>query len=213
MSTTRAFSSRGRTRSACNASTRALGLQRLGLQYSLGVDPRTAVFEVGEALNRGGQAIQVRELARKLERAGKFERCTWRQGTRGALSARFAVRRVAPCAEQGRELEERPPVWLIIEWRDGEAQPANYFFCSLPEATPSGELIRLTMQRWRTERAYEDLKGELGLDHFEGRRWRGWHHHVSVALACFAFAVAERHRFFPLPSRRRSEARAHCRSA
>lgn len=53
------------------------------------------------------------------------------------------------------------------------------------------------MQRWRTERVYEDLKGELGLDHFEGRRFPGWHHHVSVALSCYAFIVAERVRRFP----------------
>lgn len=190
-----------------------LGLQRLGLQYSLGVDPRTSVFEVGEALNRGGQSIQVRALANKLESAGLFEQYTWRQGTKGGLSARFAVRRVAPCAEQKRELAERPSVWLIIEWRDGEAEPSNYFLCSLPEDTPPVELIRLTMQRWRTERAYQDLKGELGLDHFEGRRWRGWNHHVSVVLACYAFAVAERHRFFPLTSQHRGQARAHRRPA
>jgi SRSO17 transposase len=64
------------------------------------------------------------------------------------------------------------------------------------------KLVRLVMQRWRTERAYEDLKGELGLDHYEGRRFPGWHHHVSVVLACYAFVVAERARFFFLTSRR-----------
>jgi SRSO17 transposase len=186
-----------------------LELHRLGLQYSVGIDPRTTVFEVEHVVNRGGKAISVRELARKLERKGKFERCTWRMGTRSELSARFAVRRVTPCSEQGRELHERLPLWLIIEWRDGEAEPANYFLCSLPKETPSEELIRLTMQRWRTERVYEDLKGELGLDHYEGRRFRGWHHHISVALCCYAFVVAERHRVFPLTTRRRSQTRAH----
>jgi hypothetical protein len=59
------------------------------------------------------------------------------------------------------------------------------------------KLVRLVMQRWRTERVYEDLKGELGLDHYEGRRLPGWHHHVSVVLACNAFVVAERARLFP----------------
>jgi SRSO17 transposase len=58
------------------------------------------------------------------------------------------------------------------------------------------QLVRLVMQRWRTERAYEDLKGELGLDHYEGRRFPGWHHHVSVVLSCYAFLVAERARHF-----------------
>jgi SRSO17 transposase len=67
------------------------------------------------------------------------------------------------------------------------------------------QLVRLVMQRWRTERAYEDLKGELGLDHYEGRRVPGWHHHVSVVLCCYAFIVAERARHFPRSARRRVE--------
>ena len=91
----------------------------------------------------------------------------------------------------------------LIEWRDGEAEPANYFFCSLPvERMTRKKLVRLVMQRWRTERAYEDLKGELGLDHYEGRRYPGWHHHVSAVLACHAFVVAERARHFSLTTRR-----------
>ncbi|HMJ11853.1 MAG TPA: hypothetical protein VK524_10595 [Polyangiaceae bacterium] len=72
-----------------------------------------------------------------------------------------------------------------------------------PPAISRKQLVRIVMQRWRTERAYEDLKGELGLDHFEGRRFSGWHHHVSVVLCCYAFIVAERARHFP-PSASRS---------
>src|SRR5260370_42255876 len=86
---------------------------------------------------------------------------------------------------------------LLIEWRDGESEPANYFLSSLSERKSKKQLIRIAMQRWRTERVYEDLKGELGLDHFEGRRYSGWHHHISVALCCYAFIVAERVRHFP----------------
>lgn len=186
-----------------------LALQRLGLQYSLGINPLTTVHEVGEVVNRGGQAIGVRDLAFKLKAKGKFKRCTWRAGTRDDLSARFAMRRVAVCGEQDRELHERPCVWLLIEWRDGEPAPANYFFSSLPADITLQELVRITMQRWRTERVYEDFKGELGLDHFEGRRFRGWHHHISVALCCYAFAVAERHRIFPLPTRRPHPSGSH----
>jgi SRSO17 transposase len=74
--------------------------------------------------------------------------------------------------------------------------------CSLPERMTRKQLVRLIMQRWRTERAYEDLKGELGLDHYEGRRYPGWHHHVSVVLACYAFVVAEHARVFSLTTRR-----------
>lgn len=185
-----------------------LGLHRLGLAYSVGVAASSKVFEVREVVNRGGQAIDLRKLAGKLEAKGKFQRFTWRTGTRGELSARFAMRRVAPCGEQGNALDERSTVWLLIEWREGEADPANYYFSSLPPDTSLDALVRITTQRWRTERAYEDLKGELGLDHFEGRSFRGWHHHISVVLCCYAFAVAERHRIFPLSTRRPRRARA-----
>lgn len=190
-----------------------LELRRLGLDYSLGVNPETKVFEVGEVVNRGGAGISLKKLAVKLHNKGKFRRCTWREGTKGDLSARFAKRRVFPCGEQSRPAAERESVWLLIEWRDGEAEPANYFFASCAEDLSRQQLVALTMQRWRTERIYEDLKGELGLDHYEGRRFRGWHHHISVALCCFAFVVAERNRVFPLPTRRRSPTRTHGRAA
>lgn len=190
-----------------------LELRRLGLHFSVGVDPQTTVFEVDEMVHRGGRAISVRDLALKLQTKGKFSRRTWRAGTNEKLTANFALRRVFPCREQSLEPDERASQWLIVEWRDGESAPANYFLCSLPKGTKKKELIRLTMQRWRTERAYEDLKGELGLDHFEGRRFRGWHHHISVALCGFAFVVSERNRFFPLSTRRRSRPGAHRRAA
>lgn len=179
-----------------------LGVHRLGLPYSVGVVSTSKVFEVREVVNRGGKAIDLRKLATKLDAKGKFQRFTWRTGSRGELSARFAMRRVTPCAEQGHELDEQSTVWLLIEWRDGEADPANYYFSSLPQDTSLDSLVAITTQRWRTERAYQDLKGELGLDHYEGRKFRGWHHHISVVLSCYAFAVAERHRIFPLQSRR-----------
>jgi hypothetical protein len=85
----------------------------------------------------------------------------------------------------------------LVEWRDGEEEPANSFFSSLPERTRLEVLARITTQRWRTERIDEDLNGKLGFDHLEGRRFPGWHHHVSVALCCDAFVVAERKRIFP----------------
>lgn len=186
-----------------------LELRRLGLHYSLAVDAKTTVFEVGEVVNRGGASISLRDLAFKLEAKGKFRRHTWRTGTKGELSARFAMRRVFPCREQRRDDHEWESVWLLIEWRDGEEEPANYFFSSLPEEATRKDLVRITMQRWRTERVYEDLKGELGLDHFEGRRFPGWHHHISVALCCYAFVVAERHRIFPLRTKSPAGATGH----
>jgi SRSO17 transposase len=181
-----------------------LELRRLNLHYAVGVDPKTTVFETDpEVLQRGGAAISVRDLAVKLMAKKKFRRTTWRKGTKEDLTARFAMRRVFPCRELGRDQHEREPVWLLVEWRDGEKEPANYFFSSLPKTTRRKPLVRLVMQRWRTERIYEDLKGELGLDHYEGRRFQGWHHHVSVVLCCYAFVVSERVQRFP-PSARRT---------
>src|SRR5580698_6553542 len=96
------------------------------------------------------------------------------------------------------------PVWLIMEWPDGEPKPTKFGLTSLPRRMSKKRIVRTLKERWRTERAYEELKGELGLHHFEGRSFVGWHHHVSVVLCCFAFVVAERARHFP-PSDRRQE--------
>jgi len=170
-------------------------LRALGLRYIVGVQPTTKVQPVGQNARPKGKPASVRDLATDLNAKGAFRRCTWRAGTRRDLSARFAVIRVQPSDDE--------EVSLLIEWRDGETEPANYFFASLPGKLPKKELIRVAMQRWRIERTYEDLKGELGLDHYEGRRFPGWHHHVTVALTCYAFIVAERSRRFP-PSTTRS---------
>jgi SRSO17 transposase len=97
-------------------------------------------------------------------------------------------------------------VWLLIEWPEGEKTPTKFTFATLSLATSKKQLVRIVKERYRTERVYQDFKGELGLDHFEGRRFRGWHHHVSVALCCYAFVVAERVRAFSPQSRRQEEA-------
>ena len=174
-------------------------LRELGLDYAVGVDPKTSVWLVDAHSRCRGDPVSVRDIAQQIEARGGFRRCTWRKGTRQDLTARFALRRVMPSGVHA----ERDAQWLLVEWRDGENEPANYFLATLPVDITRRHLIRLVMQRWRTERVYEDLKGELGLDHFEGRRFTGWHHHVSVALCCYAFIVAERVRRFP-PSARRS---------
>lgn len=183
------------------------GLDELHLSYAVAIDARTKVMVFDKRGRRRDERISAKNLALRIEANGGFRRCTWRQGTKQSLSARFALRRVVWAGKPGKDnraVDGRKPEWLLIEWRDGEPEPANYYFCSLPgiERMTRKKLVRLVTQRWRTERAYEDLKGELGLDHYEGRRYPGWHHHVSVVLACYAFVVAERARFFSLPSRR-----------
>jgi SRSO17 transposase len=167
-------------------------IRALGLHYALAVDPRTMVWRIGKRGTRYGDSISVRDLAFQLHERRAFRRCTWREGVKEDLTARFALRRIEP--EHGRQTES---LWLLIEWRDGEKEPANYFFISLSTRMTKKTLIRVVMQRWRTERIYEDLKGELGFDHYEGRRFPGWHHHISVVLCCYAFIVAERARRFP----------------
>lgn len=177
------------------------GVREMGLHYAAAVDNRTTVMVFDSLGRRRDEIISVIDLALRIESNGGFRRCTWREGTKQDLSARFALRRVVPAYDGGHGIEKREPVWLLIEWRDNENEPANCFFCSLPERLTKKTLVRRVMQRWRTERAYQDLKDELGLDHYEGRRFPGWHHHVSVVLCCYAFAIAERVRHFP-PSAR-----------
>jgi SRSO17 transposase len=181
------------------------GVRALGLHYAVAVYPHTTVHLLDEEGGPRGEALSVSELATRIHERGGFRRCTWRKGTREDLSARFALRRAIAAGVPKREQE---PLWLLIEWRDGEPEPANYFLISLPEKRTKKQLIRLVMQRWRTERVYEDLKGELGLDHYEGRRFPGWHHHISVALCCYAFIVAERVRRFPPSARGTAQAHA-----
>ena len=174
------------------------GVRELGLHFAVGVDPKTSVWLVDCDEQRSAEAASVRDIASALDELGEFRRCTWRKGTNADLSARFAARRVVPAYDDPtRPANQRDELWLLVEWRDGESEPANYFFSSLPKRWTKKQLIRLVMQRWRTERIYEDLKGELGFDHYEGRSFPGWHHHVSVVLCCYAFVVAERARRFP----------------
>jgi SRSO17 transposase len=158
------------------------GVRELGLHYAVAVDAGTAVRVFDKLGRRHDEVIRLDELATRIESQGGFRRCTWQ---REPPQVRFALRRI---------LEAREPLWLLIEWRDGEREPAGYFLCSLPELVTKKRLVHLVRQRGRTERIYEDLKGELGLDHYEGRRFPGWHHHVSVVLCCYAFVVAERAR-------------------
>jgi SRSO17 transposase len=173
------------------------GVREMGLHYAVAVDPKTTVMVFDDLGLRRDEIIGLGDLALRINSEGGFRRCTWRRGTKQDLSARFALRRVVPAYDGGHGIEKREPLWLLVEWRDGDDEPANYFLCSLPAPMTKKRLVQIVMQRWRTERAYEDLKGELGLDHYEGRRFPGWHHHVSVVLCCYAFIVAERARHFP----------------
>ncbi len=129
-----------------------------------------------------------------------FRRVTWRlgamRGERGKLHGRFAFLRVKLATSTGESTAEEPQ-WLIIEWPPDEPQPTKFALTTLRRTMSKKQIVRLFKERYRTEQAYEELKGEVGLDHFEGRSFPGWHHHVSVALCCYAFVVSERLRHFP----------------
>jgi len=179
-------------------------IREMGLHYAVAVDSRSVVMVFDKLGRRRDEVISIIDLAHRIEAQGGFRRCTWREGTKKDLSARFALRRVVPAYDHAQGgIDKREPVWLLIEWRDNEDAPANCFLCSLPGRVTKKQLVRRVMQRWRIERTYQDLKDELGLDHYEGRRFPGWHHHVSVVLCCYAFVIAERVRHFP-PSAGRS---------
>ena len=91
-------------------------------------------------------------------------------------------------------LGELPVRWLLAEWPVGKAEPTKYWLSSLPKTTPIVELVRLARLRWRVEQDYRELKGALGLDHFEGRGWVGWHHHVTLVSVAHGFLTLERRR-------------------
>ena len=179
-------------------------IRQLGLHYAVGVSHNLKVWRVDRFGNRRGREIALDELAARAPRRS-IRRVTWKEGTKGKLSARFAMQRVVPRHPDGTPSSAREDVWLVIEWEDGKKEPSNYYFSSLPKSVTKKQLVRIIKQRWRTERVYEDLKGELGLDHFEGRRLRGWQHHVSVVLCCYAFVAAERSRSFSPSAGRKME--------
>ena len=173
-------------------------LRERGLSYGVAVASSTKVWQLDATHRRvGGRTLSLAEYADKLVAQGAFRKTTWREGTGGKLSARFAARRVLPIADEGIKRAEREPLWLVAEWENGKDAPNKFHFVSLPEHLTIKALVRNLKQRWRTERAYQDMKGQLGLDHFEGRRYRGWHHHISVVLSCYAFIIAEHARYFP----------------
>jgi SRSO17 transposase len=121
----------------------------------------------------------------------------WRRGSKGLQRGRFLRLRVRPAGVTPRRLArqggtELPVRWLLVEWPKGKATPVKYWLSNLPAATPIVELVRLARLRWRVEQDYRECKGALGLDHFEGRSWPGWHHHVTLVSVAHGFLTLER---------------------
>jgi SRSO17 transposase len=148
------------------------------------------------AVSAEHQPLAAEELAPGLP-PDAWRRVTWREGTAGKLTSRFAAVRIRPAHGDTARTEPRPEEWLLVEWPEGEEEPTRYWLSTLPEAATLEELVATAKLRWRIERDFEELKQELGLGHFEGRGWRGFHHHASLCIAAYGFLVAERCRFSP----------------
>lgn len=177
------------------------GVSALGLAYVAGVQGNAVVFDPDAEIEpdrpapkRGRldepEAISAKDLALGLS-PGAWRQVEWREGSNEPLSGRFARLRLYPAhwREKGQALREE---WLLIEWPEGEAEPTKYWLSTLPADIGFERLAELTKLRWRIERDYRDLKQELGLDHFEGRSWRGFHHHASLCIAAYGFLISER---------------------
>ncbi|MCC7083305.1 MAG: IS701 family transposase [Burkholderiales bacterium] len=181
------------------------GISALGLTYAVGIQGSTTVWaqdhqplpprrnkgrgRPGVHLRRDAKhrPIDVKALAHELP-ARAWRRVQWREGTGGALASRFARVR----ARAAHRDEVRAEEWLVIEWPLGETEPAKYWLSSLPEAIAFKQLVRLIKLRWRIERDYQELKQELGLGHYEGRNWCGFHHHASLTIAAYGFLMRSR---------------------
>ena len=144
--------------------------------------------------------VSVKELALGLPKRA-WRRVEWREGTAEPLSSRFASVRVRVARRDFKRSESWPEEWLLIEWPKGESEPTKYWLSTLPESTALQRLVYFTKLRWRIERDYQELKQEVGLGHFEGRGWRGFHHHATLCIAAYGFLISERETIPPSATR------------
>ncbi|MEF2074708.1 IS701 family transposase [Consotaella aegiceratis] len=189
-------------------STLRAGLTDLGLAYVVGVTSTINVWRPGEGplppdcyggrgrppsrLRRDSdhQPLSVKALAEELP-AQACQKVTWRAGTNGDLTSHFAAVRVRCAGGDFRLTQPCAEEWLMIEWPEGEDEPTKYWLSTLPADTALADLVAAAKLRWRIERDYLDLKQELGLGHYEGRGWRGFHHHASLCIAAYGFLILE----------------------
>ena len=197
-----------------NDSTFREGLEALGLSYAVGIQSSTALWAPGTGplpphprgkmgrpprllrRDKQHQPLPAKEIALCLT-AAEMRSVTWREGTRGSMRSRFAALRVRVAHRDYWRSEPHPEQWLLIEWPSVEKEPTKYWLSNLPASISPRKLVAIAKLRWRIERDYEELKQELGLGHFEGRNWRGFHHHATLVIAAYGFLVLERCLFPP----------------
>ena len=191
------------------------GLRERGLRYVVGVQGEHRVWPPGvrpslperepgmpgrprTRLIADEDPAKISAVALGLGRAA-YSTVRWREGSRGKQSSQFAAVWVTP-AERHRKGRPGPPaeaVWLLIEWPEGEAEPTKFWLDSFPRSASLVSLVRLAKLRWRVERDYQELKQEIGLDHYEGRTWRGLHHHATLCAVAHGFLALRRALFPP----------------
>ena len=185
------------------------GVTALGLAYVAGIQSSTSLWPPGtEPLapkrwsgrgrptslirrDAGHQPISAKRLALGLSKRA-WRRITWREGSNAPLASRFAAVRVRPAHRDYNRATSRPEEWCLIEWPVGEPEPTKYWLSTLPASTSRRVLVDTAKLRWRIERDYQELKQELGLGHYEGRNWRGFHHHATLCIAAYGFLISER---------------------
>jgi SRSO17 transposase len=190
------------------------GVADLKLEYSLAVKSTTTVWAMdrqplppkpwkgkGRRATRmrrdqEHQPITVKQLAQELPEQN-WREAAWREGSKETLRSRFAALRVRPAYGDDPKGGLQPEQWLLMEWPAGAAEPSGYWLARLPVKLSLKRLGGISKHRWVIERDYEELKQELGLGHYEGRNWRGFHHHGTLCIAAYGFLVAERSRFSP----------------
>ncbi len=194
------------------------GITALGLAYVVGIQSSTSLWPPGmqplppkpwsgrgrptSAIRRdtAHQPISAKQLAIGLPKKA-WKRVTWREGSNTKLASRFAAVRVRPAHRDDHRATPRPEEWCLIEWPADEPEPTKYFLSTLPANISLRALANTAKLRWRIERDYQDFKQELGLGHYEGRGWRGFHHHATLCIAAYGFLISEREAIPPSGSR------------
>ena len=177
-----------------------LGVSGLGLPYVLGVPSSTSVRPLAAASPgaSGNGPMPARSLALGLP-ARAWRRAAWREEGQARLWSRFAAVRLRPARGDAEAAPNSPDweEWLLVEWPGGGTEPTGYWLSNLPLSTPLRTLARAAKGRWRTRRDLQDLRQDAGLKHYEGRGWRGFHHHASLSITAYGFLAAERCLFPP----------------
>jgi SRSO17 transposase len=181
-----------------NDSRLRAGVTELGMAYVGGIQAQTLVWKPGvrpglppkKGRRDAPNTTSVKELALSLK-AKAWRTIEWREGTNELLSSRFARVRVHVASSHDRHVKSAKE-WLLIEWPEGEKEPTKYSLSTLPANITFRDLVDAAKLRWRIERDYQELKQEVGLGHYEGRGWRGFHHHATLCIAAYGLLVSER---------------------